>query len=110
MFNYITPVMYVDPEGEFAILISLSIIFGIGALSGVAGTFIGDLATSAMTGEWSLSSWETYSGSAIGYGVGALFVAGGMPSLGLAIGSGLSTFAGMSLEKATATSNTSWVK
>lgn len=103
-----TPVMYIDRDGNFPILISLAIIFGIGALSGVAGTFIGDLATSAMTGEWSFSSWETYAGSAIGYGIGALFVAGGMPTLGLAIGSGLSTFAGMSLEKTTGTSNASW--
>ena len=101
------PVMYVDPDGDFPILISLTIIFGIGALSGVAGTFIGDLATSLMTGEWSFSSWETYAGAAIGYGTAALIMPYN-PTLALAVGSGLSTFAGMSLEKATGTSNASW--
>lgn len=100
--------MYSDPNGKFPILISLAIIFGIGALSGVAGTFIGDVTASFITGEWNFSSWETYAGSAIGYGLGALLLAGGMPTLGLAVGSGLSTFTGMSLEKATGTSNASW--
>ncbi len=39
------PVMYIDRDGNFPILISLAIIFGIGALSGIAGTLIGDLST-----------------------------------------------------------------
>ena len=103
-----TPVMYIDRDGNFPLLVTLAIIFGLGALTGVVGTFIGDIATSAMTGEWSFSSWETYTGSAIGYGVGALLIAGGMPTIGLAVGSGLSTFTGMSLEKATGTSDASW--
>jgi len=103
-----TPVMYLDSTGKFPILISLAIIFGIGAMSGVAGTFIGDIATSAMTGEWSFSSWETYVGSAIGYGVGAIAITYLGPTVGLAISGGLSTFAGMSLEKAAGTNNRSW--
>jgi hypothetical protein len=99
--------MYVDPDGNFPIMISLTIIFGIGALSGVAGTFIGDLATSLLTGEWNFSSWETYAGAAIGYGTAALIMPYN-PTLAFAVGSGLSTFAGMSLEMATGTSNASW--
>ena len=66
------PVMYVDPSGAFSLLISLAIIFGIGALSGVAGTFIGDVVVSVFTGEWNFSSWKTYAGAAIGYGFGAI--------------------------------------
>ena len=102
------PVMYIDRDGNFPILISLAIIFGIGALSGIAGTLIGDLSTSAMTGEWSFSSWETYAGSAIGYGVGAIAMTYFGPTAGLALGAGLATFAGLSLEKATGTNNRSW--
>lgn len=87
LYRYITPVMYIDRDGNFPLLVTLAIIFGLGALTGVVGTFIGDIATSAITGEWSFSSWETYTGSAIGYGVGALLIAGGMPTIGLAVGS-----------------------
>lgn len=106
-YRHMTPVMYIDRDGNFPILISLAIIFGIGALSGIAGTLIGDLSTSAMTGEWSFSSWETYAGSAIGYGIAA-WIMPYNPTLALAVGSGLSTFAGMSLEKATGSKNRSW--
>ena len=101
------PIMETDPSGHFGLLISLAIIFTIGALSGVAGTLIGDAVNAAATGQWQWSSWETYAGAAIGYGVGALFISIN-PALGLAIGSGLSTFTAMSLEKATGTNDRSW--
>jgi hypothetical protein len=100
--------MFVDPSGNFPILISLAIIFGIGALSGVIGTFVGDLTTSIMVGEWSFSSWEIYVGSAIGYGVGAIAMTYLGPTAGLTLGGGLSTLVGMSLEKATGTNNRTW--
>jgi hypothetical protein len=69
------PVMYSDSSGQFPILITLGIIFGIGALSGVAGTLIGDVVNATMTGEWTWSSWETYVGSSLCYGLGAIGMA-----------------------------------
>src|SRR5690554_4549259 len=100
--------MYSDGSGAFPILVSLGIIFGIGALSGIAATFIGGVVASAFLGEWNFSSWETYAGAAFGYGFGAIGTVFLGPAMGLAIGSGLSTFAGMSLEKTTGINDRSW--
>jgi hypothetical protein len=46
-------------------------------------------------------------GAAVGYGIGALLMPIN-PTLGLTVGSGLSTFSGMTLEKATGTNDRSW--
>ena len=83
----------------------MAIIFGIGALSGVSGTFIENLATSAMTSEWSFSSGTIYAGLAIGYGAGAMAMTYLGTTVGLAIGAGLSTFTSMSIEKTKGTNN-----
>ncbi len=50
---------------------------GIGAVGGIAGTFIGDVVDYAVTGEWDPSSWQEYTGAAIGGaagGVSSLYV------------------------------------
>ena len=63
------PVMYIDADGEVAQWV---IGAGLGAAWGAGSTLIGDLATSAIIGEWKFSSKETYAGNTIGG------IAGGM--------------------------------
>jgi len=63
-YGYVSgnPIANIDQEGTFWFLIAA----GIGALIGVASTFIGDVVENIATGGKSgFSSWETYVGSAV---------------------------------------------
>ena len=105
------PVMNVDPTGEF--LLSILAILGIsalvGAAVGVVGTFMGDVVTSAISGQWQLSSWETYLGNAIGGAVGGV-ISIFSPTVGGIVGSALGTFAGHAIGKITGTNGASWTE
>ena len=108
------PVMFIDPDGHavLSIIAAIAIAFFAGGTIGAAGTFLGDLVTSAITGNWEWSSWETYVGNIIGGGIGGVLSL--IPGLGIYIGataSGtLGTFFGMTLEKITGTNDRSWNK
>ena len=108
LFSYClnNPVMDTDPSGEFA-LTAILIAFTVGAIAGVVGQFVSDVVSSAISGEWQMSSLESYTGAAIGYGIGGI-VSMWNPTLGLAVASGLSTFTGQALEKATGKNDSSW--
>ncbi|MFA5493120.1 MAG: hypothetical protein WC245_09295, partial [Bacteroidales bacterium] len=80
-----TPVVYIDSTGEFPLLISLGIIFSIGALFGVDGTFIGDVVNAVATGEWTCSSWETYASAAGGNGFVVGAAIGGVTQISMNI-------------------------
>jgi len=84
-FKYMTPVVYIDSTGEFPLLISLGIIFSIGALFGVDGTFIGDVVNAVATGEWTCSSWETYASAAGGNGFVVGAAIGGVTQISMNI-------------------------
>ena len=101
------PVMYSDPTGTFGIIASLLVAAIVGAVVGVAGTFVGDVVNYAVTGEWEWSSWETSVGNAIGGAIGGMI---GLvnPYAGAVIGGTVGTFSGLVLEKATGESTISW--
>ena len=105
------PVMNVDPTGEFLLsfLAALGIAAIIGAAVGVVGTFMGDVVTSAISGQWQLSSWETYVGNAIGGAVGGV-ISLFSPTIGGIVGSALGTFAGNAIGKITGTNGASWTE
>ncbi len=101
--------MNIDPTGKALIsfLIGLAIFALAGAAVGAVGTFASDLVTSAMTGEWVFSSWETYLGNMIGGAVGGV-VSFFNPYAGVVIGSTLGTFTGLAIGKATGINDMSW--
>ena len=105
------PVMNVDPTGEFLLsfLAALGIAAIIGAAVGVVGMFMGDVITSAISGQWQLSSWETYLGNAIGGAVGGV-ISLFSPTIGGIVGSALGTFAGNAIGKITGTNGASWTE
>lgn len=104
------PVSFSDPTGEF-ILTALLIGFGVGAVVGVAGQFVSDLATSFLNQEWTFSNWQTYVGAAFGGAAGgAILSITGNVGLANTISGLVTTGAGMSLEKATGVSNKSWTE
>lgn len=89
--------MNIDTDGHafFSILLILGVAALAGAIVGVGGQFVGDLATSLFTGEWHFSSWEDYLGSAIGGAVGGMLSL--IPGFGFGaavIGGILGAFAG----------------
>ena len=108
------PVMFIDPDGHavLSIIAAIAIAFFAGGTISAAGTFLGDVVTSAITGNWEWSSWETYVGNIIGGGIGGALSL--IPGLGIYIGaiaSGtLGTFFGMTLEKITGTNDRSWTE
>lgn len=110
MFAYCgnNPVIREDKGGEF-----WNIVIGaaVGAVVGIAGQFISDLATSALNGKCTFSNWQTYTGAAIGGAVGGAIL-GGTGNVGLAnAASGfVTTGVGMSLEKVTGASDKSWAE
>ena len=63
--------MYTDSTGNWCGFDDLAAII-VGALTNVTATFIGDLLTSATTGQWQFSSWQTYVESAVGGAIGGL--------------------------------------
>ena len=102
------PVIRADHGGDF-----WNVVIGaaVGAVVGVAGQFISDLATSALNGKWTFSNWQTYAGAAVGGAVGGAIL-GGTGHVGLAnAASGfVTTGVGMSLEKVTCASDKSWAE
>ena len=103
------PILYVDPNGNALIsfLVGLLIAGIVGAILNVAGTLVSDLVTSALSGEWSFSSWETYLGSAIGGFAGGV-VAVFNPYAGIVVGNTIGTFVGYAIGKATGSETMSW--
>ena len=107
-------VLFIDPDGHaiLSILAAIAIAFFVGGTIGAAGTFLGDVVTSAITGNWEWSSWETYVGNIIGGGIGGALSL--IPGSGVYIGaisSGtLGTFFGTTLEKITGTNDRSWTE
>ena len=84
-----------DDGGEFWNIIVGA---GIGALSGVGGQFISDIVSSAVNGEWSISSVSSYIGAAIGGAVGGAVAASGIPGgdvIGDIVGTMVTTSVGM---------------
>ena len=74
---------------------------GIGAIGGVASTFIGDCIHGVATGDFQWSSWQDYVGSAVGGaagGVATLYVG---PVAGAAVAGGVDTLTSEGLKKAT---------
>ena len=85
------PINYVDYTGLF-----LHIVVGgaIGAVASVGGRFIGDVGKTIVTGKPSFSSWQEYTGSAVGgFAGGATFAATGNPVLAGAVGGGVGALA-----------------
>lgn len=102
------PVARADDGGDF-----WNVIIGaaVGAVVGIAGQFISDLATSVLNGKWTFSNWQTYTGAAVGGAVGgAILGATGNVGLANAASGFVTTGVGMSLEKATGASDKSWAE
>ena len=101
--------MNVDPTGGFLLsfLAALGIAAIIGAAVGVVGTFMGDVVTSAISGQGQLSSWETYVGNAIGGAVGGV-VSLFSPFWGAVLAGTISTAAGNIIGKITGSNTASW--
>jgi hypothetical protein len=81
---------------------------GVGAVVGVVSQGVSDVVSGVVTGNWEMSSIETYVGAAVGGaagGVSTLYVG---PIAGAAIGSGTSTLVGQGLEKATGKVDRTW--
>ena len=108
------PINYVDPSGHFVITLSFLAAIGvaatIGAGIGLVGTFVGDMIHAALTGEWQLSSWETYLGNALGGAIGGAFslIPGAGAYLGSVIGGTLGTFFGLAIGKSTGSTELTW--
>ena len=105
------PVMNVDPNGTFilSLLASLAIAALVGSAVGVVGQFVSDMITSIITGQFQLSSWETYLGAAVGGAVGGMLTfIGAPPSLVGFVTGFTTTFVGMGLEMATGRREQNW--
>ena len=63
---------------------------GLGAIGGAAGQFIGDVIDSAASGEFHFSSWQEYTGAAIGGAAGGVTTLYAGPIAGGAVASGTS--------------------
>lgn len=110
LFSYCdnNPVVRADQGGAI-----WSTIIGMtaGAVIGVAGQIVSDLATSVLNGKLSFSNWQTYAGAALGGAVGGA-VLGSTGNVGLAnaVTGAMTTGIGMSLEKLTGCSDKSWAE
>ena len=99
--------MNVDPNGTFilSLLASLAIAALVGSAVGVVGQFVSDMITSIITGQFQLSSWETYLGGSSWWSrwryVDVYLVP--PPSLVGFVTGFTTTFVGMGLEMATGT-------
>ena len=104
------PVNNIDPSGHLVIslILTLGVAAGVGAVVGVAGTFIGDLVSSAIAGEWTWSSWETYLGNALGGAIGGALSMVGTPFWSAFAGGFFSALLGSTIEKMTGSNTSSW--
>ncbi len=74
---------------------------GAGAISGVGYTFVGDMIHSVQHGKLELSSWQDYTGAAVGGAIGAEVTLYAGPVAGNAANCGVTTFASNELKVAT---------
>ena len=82
-----------------------------GAVIGVAGQIVSDLATSVLNGKLSFSNWQTYAGAILGGAIGgAVLGSTGNVNLANAVAGATTTGIGMSLEKLTGCSDKSWAE
>ena len=102
MFVYCrnNPILFVDLTGHSAAL-GVLIAGGVGFIAGVTSQFVSDLTTSAITGSWQFSSWETYVGAGVGGAAGGVTAMFLDPTTSAAVGSWTSTFVGQTLESLT---------
>jgi hypothetical protein len=102
MFAYCgnNPVARKDDGGDFW----LNVLIGaaVGAVAGVVGQFVSDVATSLLNGEVTISNWQTYTGAAVGGAAGGVVLAttGNMNAANAVTGA-VTTGVGQSLEKLT---------
>ena len=80
----------------------------VGAIVGVGGQLVSDLVSSAVNGEWSFSSLETYIGAGVGGAAGGIVTLYAGPVVGAAVSGGASTLIGQGLEKITGRSARGW--
>lgn len=110
LFSYCdnNPVVRKDHGGE---LWSTIIGMTAGAVIGVAGQIVSDLATSVLNGKLSFSNWQTYAGAILGGAIGgAVLGSTGNVNLANAVAGATTTGIGMSLEKLTGCSDKSWAE
>jgi len=109
-----SPLLYVDPSGTVFWFVPILIAFAIGAVVGVGVVYVSDVIDNISNGEtgWDIlkptSSWETYTGAALGGGVAGVVTMFAGPIVGGAVFGGVSTLAGQSLEKFTGTNDRPW--
>ncbi len=108
-YIYITPVMYSDGSGHFAITAML-IGAGIGLLVGLASQLVSDVISNVIVNgwninEWQLSSWQTYAGAAIGGAIGGALTPFLGPVATAFITGSVSTMATMGLSNITGDTN-----
>ena len=109
LFSYCdnNPVVRNDASGE--LWVSGAIGAGVGFAVGIAGQFVSDLVTSFLSGKWTFSNFQTYTGAALGGAAGgAVLGLTGNVSCANAISGFVTTGVGMSLEKLTGVSDKSW--
>ena len=94
------PVIRSDSTGQWFGLDDL-IAGAVGAVIGVASQFVSDVVTSAISGSWQFSSWQTYVGAGVGGAVGGVTTLYVGPVVGAAVGAGASTLIGQTLENVT---------
>ena len=110
LFSYCdnNPVVRADQGGE---LWNTIIGMTAGAVIGVAGQIVSDLATSVLNGKLSFSNWQTYAGAILGGAIGgAVLGSTGNVNLANAVAGATTTGIGMSLEKLTGCSDKSWAE
>ena len=110
LFSYCdnNPVVRADQGGE---LWNTIIGMTAGAVIGVAGQIVSDLATSVLNGKLSFSNWQTYAGAILGGAIGgAVLGSTGNVNLANAVAGATTTGIGMSLEKLTGYSDKSWAE
>ena len=94
------PVIRSDSTGQWFGLDDL-IAGAVGAVIGVASQFVSDVVTSAISGSWQFSSWQTYVGAGVGGAIGGVTTLYVDPVVGAAVGAGASTLIGQTLENVT---------
>lgn len=103
------PVNYVDHSGMIAVWLAGGIV---GAAFNFVSKLAGDVVHSVKQGKWTMSSWQSYVGTAIGgFTSGSLLMVTGNPVLAGAAGESVDTFLSGTLEKVTgalSASDKSW--
>ena len=94
------PVNRSDPTGQWFGLDDL-IAGAVGAVVGLASQLVSDVVTSACSGSWQFSSWQTYVGAGVGGAIGGVTTLYAGPVVGAAVGAGSATLIGQTLENVT---------